>query len=236
MSARDIQALTFDVFGTVVDWRGSIIRAGEALGRELGRETDWPGLADAWRALYQPAMAKVRERSRPWTRLDDLHRENLIAILPRFGLSDLDQAAIERLNRAWHALDPWPDAVAGLTRLKRRFILSTLSNGDVAIQVRIARHGGLPWDFAFGAELAQSFKPDPKVYRKAAQLLGLRPEQCLMVAAHPADLDAARTQGFGTAYVHRPLEYGAARARPMPQTDFDYAVESFTELADRLGC
>ncbi len=236
MTSHDIQALTFDVFGTVVDWRASVIRTAEALGREIGREADWPGLADAWRKLYQPAMARVRDGHRPWAKLDDLHRENLIEILPRFGLGDLDAAAVERLNRAWHALDPWQDAVAGLTRLKRRFILSTLSNGDVAIQIRIARHGSLPWDFAFGAELARSFKPDPIVYRKAAELLGLAPAQCMMVAAHPPDLDAAKAQGFATAYVHRPLEYGAARARPMPETGFDYAVENFIELADQLGC
>ena len=199
-----IKALTFDVFGTVVDWRSSIAReVRDSLGR-AGLECDWTAFAERWRALYQPAMEAVRSGRRPWTRLDDLHRENLRSVLDEFGLAPRSEAEIEQLNRAWHRLDPWPDAVAGLTRLKRRYILATLSNGNVALMVNLARHAGLPWDAILGAEVARAYKPMPEVYLRTADLLGLSPAECLMVAAHNGDLQAAAACGFRTAFVARP--------------------------------
>jgi 2-haloacid dehalogenase len=235
-AAMDIRALVFDVFGTVVDWRGSIIRDGEALGARKGLKVDWPAFADAWRAEYQPAMAAVRKGERPFVKLDVLHRENLERIIPRFGLGGLDEAERDTLNRAWHRLDPWPDVVAGLTRLKRKHIIATLSNGNVALMVNMAKRAGLPWDAILGAEVARAYKPQPEAYLSAADMLGLKPEQCLMTAAHNGDLVAAAKCGLRTAFVRRPQEHG-----PGQKTDqkaehaFDFDVRDFNELADRLG-
>jgi 2-haloacid dehalogenase len=231
----DVRALTFDVFGTVVDWRSSVARELEAGLACKGHSLDWAALADRWRARYQPAMEKVRKGERPFALLDDLHRENLVELLTEHGIGDLPEAEINHLNRAWHRLDPWPDAVEGLTRLKRRFILATLSNGNVALLVNMAKRAGLPWDAVLGAEVARAYKPAPEAYDRTAAMLGLQRSQCLMVAAHPSDLEAAAQRGFRTAYVHRPLEYGRDHVdRPRPAQSFDVAVDSFTELADRL--
>ncbi|MBI2203786.1 MAG: haloacid dehalogenase type II [Candidatus Rokubacteria bacterium] len=233
-----VKALTFDVFGTVVDWRASIIREGEAFGRARGVGADWARFADAWRGLYQPSMDEVRSGRRAWTKLDDLHRESLVRLLDDFGITGLDAAAIDDLNRAWHRLDPWPDVVAGLTRLKRKFVLATLSNGNVALMVNMARRAGLPWDAILGAEPARAYKPRPDAYLRTADFLGLRPAECLMVAAHPNDLMAARGCGFRTAYVPRPLEHGPERAvafRADARPEFDVVAQDFVALADELG-
>jgi 2-haloacid dehalogenase len=232
-----VRALTFDVFGTVVDWRTSIAREGEALGRARGiTHVDWMAFADAWRGLYQPALARVRKGERPWTKLDDLHRESLERLLAEFKISGLRDDEIDHLNRAWHRLSPWPDAVDGLTRLRRRFVLATLSNGNVALIVNMARHAGLPWDAVLGAEVARHYKPEREAYLTTAALLGVRPEECMMVAAHNGDLVAASACGFRTAFVARPTEYG-----PGQQTDlraehaFDVVAADFVDLAAKLG-
>lgn len=225
-----ISALTFDVFGTVVDWRGTIIEEGK--GWEI--DLDWAGLADAWRAGYQPAMQKVRSGELGWTRIDDLHRMILEDLLPDFGLTGLSEEKLAHLNRVWHRLRPWPDAVEGLTRLKERFVIATLSNGNVSLLTNMAKHGGLPWDCILSAELARHYKPDPEAYRTACDLLDLPPEQVVMVAAHEGDLHAAAAVGMRTAYVHRPLEYGPEQPKPWPEETFDWMAESFVELAELL--
>jgi 2-haloacid dehalogenase len=232
-----VQALTFDVFGTVVDWRSSIIREGEALGRARGLSVDWPKFADAWRGLYQPNLDRVRSGAIGWTKLDDLHRMALDRILVDFKITGLSETEIDHLNRAWHRLDPWPDTVPGLTRLKRRYVLATLSNGNVALIVNMARRAGLPWDAVLGAEVARHYKPRPEAYLTTAAMLGLRPEQCLMVAAHNGDLAAASAVGLRTAFVPRPLEHGpGGKADVKPDCQWDVIADSFVELADRLGC
>jgi len=232
----EIQALTFDVFGTVVDWRGSVAREAERLLAPKGHALDWGGFADGWRARYVPAMAKVSRGERPFVILDELHRENLVDLLAEHRIGGLTEAEIDALNLAWHRLDPWPDVVKGLARLKQRFILATLSNGNVRLMVDMARRAGLPWDAILGAEVARAYKPQPEAYDSAARMLLLQPAECLMVAAHPTDLAAAAERGLRTAYVARPLEYGPDRQarRPEPGT-FDYQVESFLELAEALG-
>jgi 2-haloacid dehalogenase len=236
--ARDsVRALTFDVFGTVVDWRGSIVREGAELGRAWGVQVDWAGLADAWRALYQPQMERVRSGALPWTRLDDLHRMSLEELAPRFGLGGRSPEELEHLNRIWHRLEPWPDAVAGLTRLRRRYVLATLSNGNVALLVDMARRAGLPWDAILGAEVARHYKPRPEAYLVTADLLGLRPEQCLMVAAHNGDLAAAAAVGFRTCFVPRPTEHGPGQTSDLaPARPWDVVARDFLDLAEQLGC
>ena len=237
MSYPDVRALTFDVFGTVVDWRGSIIREGERLGRPRGLAVDWGRLADAWRAGYAPAMDRVRRGDLPWTKLDALNRMILDDLLPAFALEGrLTPEELAHLNLVWHRLDPWPDAVAGLARLRSRYVVATLSNGNVSLLVDMARHAGLPWDCILSAELAKHYKPDPEVYRMAADLLGLAPEAVMMVAAHTPDLRAARAVGFRTAYVPRPMEFGPGAVVDMtPEPSFDLVAADFNDLAARLG-
>ena len=231
-----VRAMTFDVFGTVVDWRSSIVREGEQLTRRTGIEVDWPRFADAWRAGYGPAMRRVRSGELPWTRIDDLHRMILDRLLPEFGLTALTAVERDELNRVWHRLAPWPDAVSGLTRLRTRYVLATLSNGNVALLVNMAKYSGLPWDAVLSAELAHQYKPDPEVYLTAADLLGLKPEQVMMVAAHEGDLRAAAALGFKTGYVPRPLEYGPDRDIDVtPDRSFDVVATDFNDLADRFG-
>ena len=232
-----IKALTFDVFGTVVDWRASLIREGEALGRAKGLTVDWPRFADAWRGLYQPALERVRSGAQPWTKLDDLHRASLDRLLVDFGITGLSEAEIDELNRAWHRLDPWPDAVPGLTRLRTRYVLATLSNGNVALMVNMAKRAGLPWDAILGAEVARAYKPQPECYLTTAALLGLAPEQCLMVAAHNGDLVAASKCGLRTAFVPRPAEHGPGQTRDVrAERDWDFVARDFVELAGQLRC
>ena len=237
MPSDQIKALTFDVFGTVVDWRGTIIREGATLNREKGWNIDWARFADAWRAQYQPSMTKVRNGEVPWTKLDDLHRQSLLTVLKRFRVRDLGEDDIEQLNLVWHRLDPWPDAVGGLYRLKKRFILATLSNGNVALIVNMAKRASLPWDAVLGAEVARHYKPQPEAYLTTASLLGLAPDQCMMVAAHNGDLVAAAECGFRTAFVRRPREHGFHQTSDLePSHAFDFAAENFSDLADQLGC
>lgn len=237
MSVAGVRALCFDVFGTVVDWRGSVAREAAAFFGERGVTRDWHAFADAWRARYQPAMEAVRSGQRPWVRLDDLHRENLVAVLDDLGLGGLDDADLDHLNRAWHRLDPWPDAVAGLTRLKARYILATLSNGNVALMVNLAKRAGLPWDVILGAEVAGAYKPLPEAYLRSAALLDLQPGACMMVAAHNGDLVAASACGLRTAFVARPHEHGPGQTGDLrPEHAFDVVADSFVDLADRLGC
>jgi 2-haloacid dehalogenase len=233
----DVKALTFDVFGTVVDWRSSIIREGRELGRAKGLDVDWEAFTDAWRGLYQPALEKVRSGALPWTKLDDLHRMSLDRLLADFGITGLGPGEVEHLNRVWHRLDPWPDSVPGLTRLRRKFILATLSNGNVALLVNMAKRAGLPWDAVLGAEPARCYKPLPEAYLRTADFLGVRPEQCMLVAAHNGDLLAAGRAGFRTAFVRRPTEYGPRQARDLrAEHPFDVVAESMVDLADKLGC
>jgi len=229
--AHDVRALTFDIFGTVVDWYGSI--AAEVA--RLGLATDGGRFALDWRAGYQPAMQEVRSGALPWTNIDGLHRRILDRVLASHGLA-LPEAEAAALNRIWHRLDPWPDSAAGLARLKRRFVISTLSNGNLSLLVNLARHGGLVWDCVLSAELFAHYKPDPEVYLGAARLLDLAPEQVMMVAAHPSDLRAAAACGLRTAYVPRPLERGPGGAmEPWREGEFDLVAEDFNALADALG-
>lgn len=236
-SALAVRALAFDVFGTVVDWRSAIVRDGRALAAAKRVEVDWEAFADAWRAGYQPAMQRVRSGEVAWATIDRLHREILDALLPRFGLDALDERERDALNRVWHRLEPWPDVVAGLARLKRRYTIATLSNGNVSLLVDMARRAGLPWDCVLSAELFGHYKPDREVYLGAARILDVPPGELLMVAAHPSDLAAAARAGLRTAYVPRPLEYGPGgglRDAPGEQT-FDVVAADFGALAERLG-
>jgi len=181
---NSVKALTFDVFGTVVDWRSGISEEGRALGRDKGIEADWEAFADTWRGKYQPSLARVRDGEAPWTNLDSLHRASLDALLEEFGIESLAEPDKDALNRAWHRLPPWPDSVVGLTLLRRKYVLATLSNGNVALLVNMARNAGLPWDAILGAEVARHYKPQPESYLVTAELLGLAPHECMMVAAH----------------------------------------------------
>jgi 2-haloacid dehalogenase len=232
-----VEALTFDVFGTVVDYRSSVTREGEALSKRKGLTVDWAQFADEWRGLYQPMLSKVRDGAMPWTPLDTLHRMALDQLLAKFGIKGLSEAEIAEFNWAWHRLDPWPDAPEGLTRLKRRFILATLSNGNVRLMVDVAKRGNLPWDAILGAEVVQHYKPQPNAYKKTAALLMLPPERCMMVAAHHHDLLAARGCGFRTAYVHRPREWGDRPKNDLPaEHGHDIVANDFVDLAQQLGC
>ncbi len=231
-----VRALTFDVFGTVVDWRSSIAREGQLLAGGRDFDVDWHEFADQWRAGYGPMMNRVRSGELPWTKIDDLHRMILDELIGEYRLGELSEAERVHFNLAWHRLSPWPDAVAGLNRLKTRFVITTLSNGNVALLTNMAKNAGLPWDAILSAELAQRYKPDAEVYRKAADLLGLAPEEVMMVAAHPGDLRAAAAVGMRTAYVPRPLERGPDRPfTPDASGDFDVTASDFLDLARRLG-
>jgi len=230
------KALAFDVFGTVVDWRSSIIRELDEFGRAHGLQQDWPTFADNWRKGYAPAMDKVRRGELPWTRIDDLHRAILEELLGAAGITSICSEDVDHLNRAWHRLDPWPDSVAGLTRLKQRFIITTLSNGNVSLLTNMAKRAGLPWDCVISAELFHHYKPDRESYLGCADLLGVPPQELMLVAAHPSDLRAAREAGLLTAYVDRPLEHGPNNQPPrIEEGEFDFTATDFPDLADQLG-
>ena len=232
-----LKAVTFDVFGTVVDWRTSIAREVESLAVKKQFVVDGERFADAWRELYQPSMTEVRDGKVPWTVLDDLHRMNLLQVLETFGIDQLSEEEIKHLNRAWHRLDPWPDAGAGLQRLKQHYIIGTLSNGNVALIVNMAKFSGLPWDVVLGAEIARHYKPQPEAYLKSAEILGLEPRECMLVAAHNGDLAAAGRCGFQTAFVPRPTEYGSEQTTDLAaEYDCDLVAGDFIELAQILGC
>ncbi len=232
-----IKILAFDVFGTVVDWRTSIAREAAAVFARVGRaDIDPAGFADAWRGLYQPAMEAVRSGRRPFTRLDILNRETLDVLLAEHGVV-LDEAAAQDFAFAWRRLDPWPDAVEGLTRLKARWPIVSLSNGNIALTMEIARRGGLTFDAILGAEAVQAFKPTPQAYLRTADLLGIAPGELCLVAAHHSDLTAARACGLQCAYVDRPMEYGGAVAPDAHMAqDWEWSVASLVELAAAMGC
>lgn len=241
MAAADrgaVKALVFDVFGTVVDWRGSIAREAKAFGERRGVSIDGEAFADAWRGLYQPAMEEVRSGRRPFVKLDVLHRENLEQVLQQFGVRGVAWPELEELNRAWHRLDPWPDSVAGLIRLKSKYIIGTQSNGNVALMVNMAKRAGLPWDVILGAEVVRHYKPAPAAYTEACAMLGLPTDEVMMVAAHNKDLLAAKRQGMKTAFVARPDEFGRGVKNfdLAPADGVDIGATNFLELADKLGC
>jgi 2-haloacid dehalogenase len=237
VSPPEVEALLFDVFGTVVDWRTSIARELEAFWAPRGIERDWDAMARAWRSRYQPAMEAVRTGRRPFAKLDLLHRENLLGMLEEFGLPGLAEAELDELNRAWHRLDPWPDSAPGLTRLRRRYILAPCSNGNVRLMVDVARHGGLPWDTVLGAEAAGAYKPQPQAYLGSIAFLDLPAGACMMVAAHNGDLAAARAVGLRTAFVPRPHEHGPGQTKDLaPEGPWDVVAPDFEALATALGC
>lgn len=249
-----VKALVFDVFGTVVDWRGSIIREGEQWGKEKGLAIDWGKFADEWRAGYGPSMNNVRKGELPWTKLDDLHRMILEDLLKEYKITGLTEEEKEHWTRVWHRLRPWPDSVEGLTRLKKNHVIATLSNGNVSLLLEMAKFGGLPWDTIFGSDIFHHFKPDREVYLGAADLLSYKPAEVMMTAAHPDDLKAAQSCGLKTAFVARPLERGPAHAGQAPGpmapssnsaagggttpasiATFDVTARDFIELAAKLA-
>jgi 2-haloacid dehalogenase len=235
----DIKACIFDVFGTVVDWRTSVSRDLAAFADRKGIAViDWLAFAVAWRKLYQPGMEAVRSGNRPWTILDVLHRESLVKLINEFAITGLSEADIDHMNRAWHRLDPWPDAVPGLTRLKTRHIIAPCSNGNIALIVNMAKRAGLPWDCVLGAETARAYKPMPEAYLAACRMLDLKPEQVLMVAAHNGDLKAAKAQGLSTAFVPRLTEHGPGQTTDLAadMSCVDIPADSFVDLAAKLGC
>ena len=231
----DLEALVFDVFGTVVDWRSTIVREGEDLGQRKNLDVDWAAFADAWRSRYAPSVDRIRRGEIPWTKLDNLHRSSLQELLGEFGIEDLSEEDKDHFNRVWHRLDPWPDAVEGLTRVKETYVIAPLSNGNIALLVNMAKKAGLPWDLILSAELVHHYKPDPETYLMAPHLLGLSPQQVMMVAAHPDDLRAALKNGLRTAYVPRPLEFGPGRKTDPPDPSFDLVASDFIELNRRLA-
>ena len=236
MTIEGVEALCFDVFGTVVDWRSSVIREGRALGAGKGIDIDWVAFTDAWRAGYQPAMEEVRSGGKGWVILDELHRNILDRLIDKFGIEGLGEDEKVHLNKVWHRLDPWPDSVAGLTRLRTHYTLATLSNGNVALLVNMAKRAGLPWDAVLGAEVARAYKPTLDSYKTTVAMLGLAPEQAMMVAAHNGDLEFAAKTGMRTAFVSRPTEYGPNQMIDFEaEGDWDVVAEDFVDLATKLG-
>ncbi len=236
ISVTSVKALVFDTFGTVVDWRTSVAREVETLTKRKGLTVDGAKFADAWRAGYRPSMDRVRNGELPWTKLDRLHRMVLDKILVEFGITTLSESETDALNGAWHRLRPWPDAVAGLTRLKKKFTIAPLSNGNISLMTAMAKHSGLPWDCILGAELVRHYKPDREVYQSAADLLDLERGDVMMVAAHSGDLRAAKAVGLRTAFVVRPLEFGPG-GKPDLKADsaVDISAKDFNDLARQLG-
>jgi 2-haloacid dehalogenase len=234
----NIQALVFDVFGTVVDWRGGVARESAAFLDRYAPDVDPTALADAWRRRYSPAMEEVRSGRRPFVRLDVLHRENLEALLLEFGIDPIaiPPSELDALNLAWHRLDPWPDSVPGLTRLKRGFIIAPLSNGNIRLMLDLAKRAGLPWDAILGAEVAQAYKPMPEAYLRTAETLMLQPERICLVAAHNNDLAAARRCGLRTAFIPRPTEHGPGQTSDLgPEEEWDAVASGIEDLASQLG-
>ena len=234
---KGLRALVFDVFGTVVDWRSGVAREAAPFLARHAPGADSGAFADAWRKRYQPALEEVRSGRRAFVRLDVLHRENLTAVLPGFGI---DPAAVpvgelDELNLAWHRLDPWPDAIAGLARLKSRYIIAPLSNGNVIMMLDMAKRAGIPWDAILGAEVAQAYKTSPEAYLRTADVLAMRPDEVCLVAAHNNDLGAARRCGLRTAFIHRPDENGPGRTPPGPEHEWDVIVHTYDELAEAFG-
>jgi 2-haloacid dehalogenase len=234
----NVKALVFDVFGTVVDWRSSVIAEGVAWGNGRGLKIDWADFADRWRLGYLPAMDKVRRGEIPWTRLDDLHRMMLEDLLQEFKIEGLGEEEKVSWAHVWRRLRPWPDSVNGLTRLKRKYVIAPVSNGNIALMTSLAKFGGLPWDVILGAEVARRYKPDREVYVSACDSLDLKPEEVMMCAAHITDLQAARGNGLRTGFISRPDEFGGGLAgvadKAMP-ADFDVVSASIIDLAQQMG-
>ena len=233
-----VKALVFDVFGTVVDWRTSLIADFTKWGKRRGIDADWTALVDGWRAVYAASMDEVRKHpERGYVILDTLHRQSLEKLVEQLGISGLNEADLHTLTMGWHRLHPWPDSVSGLTRLKTKYIIGTLSNGNVALLTEMAKFAGLPWDLILSAELFEHYKPDPETYLGAARLLCLDPAQVMMVAAHNHDLKAAQKLGLRTAFVARPTEYGPLQKYDLEaKGDWDVVAKDFDELATRMGC
>lgn len=234
------RALAFDVFGTVVDWRSSIAAESAVFLKRIGREDlDPADFTDFWRGRYLRVMTAYAASGRPFTTLDVLHREMLDETLEAKGVdrASLDEALLRDWTFAWRRLKPWPDTVEGLTRLKTRFPIVTLSNGNIALMLEMARRGGLPWDAILGAEVSRAYKPDPRAYLGTVDALGLAPGEVCLVAAHHADLAAARACGLTAAFIARPMEYGGRRAPDADAVqDWEWSADSLTDLADKLGC
>jgi 2-haloacid dehalogenase len=229
------KALFFDVFGTLMDWRTSVAREAEAILGSLGYDLDWIAFADAWRAEYQPGMEEVRSGAIPFSKLDVLHRRNLVRLLPRFGLENLSDEVIDDLTLVWHRLDAWPDVPAAMARLKTKFWLAPCSNGNISLMVDLARRNNLPWDAILGSEVAGDYKPKPRVYLAACEAFSLEPARCMMVAAHSRDLAAAAKLGLRTAHTARVNEYGPNTGEPKPTVKVDFAAKDLSDLADQLG-
>lgn len=231
-----LKALFFDVFGTLVDWRGSIAREARTILSPRGIAIDWEGFADAWRGQYQPAMDEVRSGRLPFSKLDVLHRRNLDVILKDFGLDDLDESTRANFNLAWHRLDAWPDTTPGLARLRTKFLIAPCSNGNISLMVDLARRNGLVWDAILGAEIARDYKPKPAVYLAAAAAFDCDPHETMMIAAHSADLAAAAATGLRTAFIARPDEHGEGKGESRASVPVDLSAASLTALADQLAC
>jgi 2-haloacid dehalogenase len=228
-----VKALFFDVFGTLVDWRSGIAREARSILEPLGHSLDWLAFAEAWRAEYQPAMEEVRSGRIPFSRLDVIHRRMLERIAGRFELDAASEEARRELVLSWHRLDAWSDVASGLARLRRRFLLAPVSNGNISLMVDLARRNGFPWDAVLGAEIAGDYKPKPRVYLSAAEALALEPGECMMVAAHSYDLQAAADCGLKTAHIARPDEAGPGKGETAPRIPVDFAAKSLVELAER---
>jgi 2-haloacid dehalogenase len=234
----NVKALVFDTFGTVVDWRSSVIAEGTAWGKAKGMNINWVDFADRWRLGYKPTMDKVRNGEIPWTRLDDLHRMILDDLLTKFKIEGLTEKEKVSWTHVWRRLKPWPDSVEGLTRIKKKYVIAPLSNGNIALMTNLAKFGGLPWDAILGSELARHYKPDREVYVSAYYYLDLKPEEVMMCAAHASDLQAARSNGLRTGFIYRPNEYGNGpvgvpdKAKP---GDFDVVAVSMIDLAQQMG-
>lgn len=234
-SLKNVKAMTFDVFGTVVDWRSSIAREAKMMGEQKGFDFDWDNFADKWREGYGPSMNKVRTGELPWTKIDVLHRMILDELLSEYNITNLTESEKDHFNRAWHRLDPWPDSVPGLTELKKNYVISPLSNGNVALLVNMAKYGGLPWDTVLSAELAQHYKPDPEAYQSTSEFLGFPIEQIMMVAAHKNDLKSAKGQGMMTGYIPRPKEHGPnTTVDSNPEDYIDIIGENFVDFANKM--
>ena len=232
----EIRALTCDTYGTLVDWRGSILKELRALGRSLGIARDWEAFLDDWKSAYRPGMDKVNRGEWPWTTIDVIYRRRLDEVLRAHAITGLGEVDLEHLNRVWWRLRPWPDTVAGLTRLRRRYVISPLSNASFAGMVYLARFAGLPWDCILTAENARRYKPAPEVYLTAIELLGVAPGEAMMVAAHNYDLAAARAHGMRTAFIPRPAEYGPGQTSDLaPESDWDVVARDMEDLAYSLG-
>ena len=237
MDPNSVKAILFDTFGSVVDWRGSLVADLSAWGERRGISADWAALADAWRRAYAPSMQLVRSGALAWTNLDALQRRSLETLVVEHGIAGLDAADLDHMTAAWHRLDPWPDALAGLARLRQRHIIAPLSNGNVALLVNMAKRAGLPWDMVFATELFRHYKPDPETYLGACALLGLPPSQVMMAAAHNYDLHAARALGLQTCFFPRPSEHGPGQTTDLrADADWDVVARDIEDVATRLGC